>query len=163
MIIYAQAKAHWQKLTSKEQLMLMVGGIFLGIFLLYQLIYAPIQNTITSQQQQLEDSLDTLDWIRKVTPQIQQASHAKSIQSTALLSVLQNELSTQSFKSFPYQLSQSNATDIDLRFKKAPFNALMVWLWKLSKQYVFEIYLLEAKRTNTQGICEVHIILKAKE
>ncbi len=163
MNVIHQANDYWQKLAQREQLALMIGGFFLGIFLIYQFIYAPIQNAITYQQQALEDAQETLNWIQKVTPQIQNASHAKPIQSTALLSVLQNELSNQSFKTFPYQLSQSNATDIDLRFQKAPFNELMIWLWKLSKQYVFEINTLQAKRTEIAGVCEVHIILKAKE
>jgi general secretion pathway protein M len=153
--------SYWNRREKNEQKALIAGCVIVFIYAIYIFIYTPIQTMTTTQRLQLQDKRETLNWIQKVRPQIQQTSHAVPIQTTELLSIVQKTLSQAPFKSFPSQLNQSNISDVEVKFQRVPFNALIKWMWDLNEHYQLNIKLFEAQISDIPGVCQAHVILSS--
>lgn len=158
--MFAPLFSYLQKREKSEQIALVAGSTVVFFYLIYMLIYSPIQTTLTEQRAQLQEKQETLTWIKKVRPQIQ-SSQARPIQTTELLSTVQQTLSQPPFQSFPNQLNQTNTSDVEIKFAQVPFNALLKWMWNLNERYQVNIKLFEAQLSETPGVCQAHLIISS--
>ena len=152
-------KAYWSQLNERERWMVGLGAVFSFIYLFYMIIYAPLGRAVHNQSQQLLEKQETLVWMQQVRQQYKAKTAPQTLTSSKLLTVLAEQLNKTSFKSFPYQLQQTGASDIQLSFDKVPYQALMSWIWSLNEKYTLSIKQLNVERTDVPGVVKLMIVI----
>lgn len=159
MINIEKITAFWNKYSKREQLMLSITVIFILIIFIYNFVYLHIYNIRTAKLREIQEKKDTLVFMQQVIPFIKQ-NQVKSINSTDLMSFIQRDLKSPQFEKFSSQIDQVNGDDIEITFKRVPFNLFLAWLFKLNQKYQFTIKTLEAKNSSsTAGVCKLRVVL----
>ena len=141
-------------LTERERWMVYLGGACLILTLGYALIYSPLNHAITSNQQALHDKQETLAFMKQVkfNPNPHQP---QTLSQTQLLTLITEALTKPPFTTYPYTLAQTGSGDIELQFKRVPFNRFLTWAWTLNQQYRFEVKQLNAEKGELPGIVKL--------
>lgn len=150
----------WAKLSERDQWAVLLGGGFLGLFLLYSLMYTPLTNAVKSQRSTLMEQQETLSWMHSVQKHFVTKHKKKSISSNKLLAVINQELNQSDFSSFSFNLQQINTTDIQLNYDTVPATKILIWLWKLNSQYQINISLLSLDKLQKPGLVKASIVLQ---
>lgn len=150
-------KIDWDNISERERWMLIGCGVFLIIYLLYMLVYSPIQSGLAEKENQIQSKHHLLQWMRDAKAQYQMVSQIKPLNASQMLTVLTAQLKQTSFKQFPYQLQQTNAGDIQLSFDEVPYNAWISWLWKMHERYAIDLKQLNIERTSVPGVVKASV------
>ena len=148
-------KEHWDKLSERERWMLVIGGAFFVIYLLYATIYSPLISALQQRAEQLIEKKETLAWMQTVRQQYVAKNSPKALHAGQLLTVLTDELKKTSFQSFSYRLQQTSSNDIQLSFAKVPYNLFLAWLWRINEHYTLAIKQWNVARTDAPGIVQL--------
>ena len=154
-------KTYWDNLNDREQKMLVLGGIFFIVLVMYSLLYAPLIRSISDKKNELHEKQETLVWMQQVLQQRNTLKTPEILSNSKLLSVLAEQLKSTSFHAFPYQLQQMGTGDIQLSFDQVPYNAFVTWLWSVRQNYAFSIKQFNAERTATLGVTKVLVTFVA--
>jgi general secretion pathway protein M len=156
-------KSYFNSLNERERWTLIVGAIFVVFFLLYWLVYSPLDTAVEDKTAQLTDKTDTLNWMRQVRGQNKTSQKPATVSNSQLLTLLATQLHTTSFQQFQYKLQQTGAGDIQLTYDQVPFNEFALWLWSINKKYAISIKQFNSERTDTAGLVKIMVLLSAKE
>lgn len=152
-------KEFWLNLSQRDRLALLAGTIVFTCYLMYILIYSPLQTSVASKYEQLNDKQQTLAWLKQVQPQISKNTATKINDNGQLLSLISSNLTSSDLKKFPYILQQTGGGDIQLDYDAIPYNAFLQWLWTLSQHYSFTIKQLTVHRTKTVGVVQLSLTI----
>ena len=151
---------YWRQLNEREQLLVMIGGILLALFVLYFLVYRSLLNAVETKQQTLITARSTWAWMKQVEPVLVKKETVEVLNRSHLLSVLSTQLTETSFKQYPYHLEQAAAQQIQLTFAEVPYVSFMQWLNKLSTKYAFSIQQLDMSRTDKPGMIKLLLVIE---
>lgn len=154
-------KTYWNNLNERERWMLAGVAVFIVLYLMYLLIYAPLKQAIHDKSQQLVEKQETLVWMQQVAKQYKAKKAPENLSSSQLLTVLASQLSNTSFKQFTYQLQQTGTSDIQLVFDKVPYNLFVAWLWTISEKYAISIKQFNVEKTDTPGVVKMMIVINS--
>ena len=150
---------YWQNLNERERKMVLAAGVAMIIYLFYLLIYAPLTGAVSTRQQDLKEKRETLQWLQTVQSQALKSMAARSpISENKLLSLITAQLNRPPFKSYPYQLQQTGANEIQITFEQVPFNPFIRWLWGLSSRYKMTLKQLSVSKTPTPGVTKLTVL-----
>ncbi len=153
-------KMDWSRFNDRERWMLGIGGVVLGLYLPYALIYAPLLGAVHDKRQERIEKKETLIWMQHVLQQQQATQARQQVSTSALLTVLARQLKTTSFHSRPYQLEQTGGGDIHLSFDAVPYSAVMIWLHSVTQAYACSIKQLNIERTKTPGVVKWMVVFR---
>ncbi|OYV55355.1 MAG: hypothetical protein B7X00_00745 [Legionella sp. 21-45-4] len=151
---------HWKKLEEREQLALMVGIVFCILVGGYWLFYLPLVNAIEARQRQLQESRNTLAWIKQVKPLLDKKKSLEVLSSSHLLTVLSDQLAETALKQYPYQLQQASKDSIQLGFEEVTYTTFMSWLNQVSNKYAFTIKQLVMDAIDKPGMMKVLLLIQ---
>ena len=152
-------KEFWSNLNERERITLSVGVIFCFIYLLYLLVFSPINHAIDSKYQILSEKKEELLWMEKVR-KLQHTKKSKDLlTSSKLLTVLTEELNAIYFSQHPYSIKQTGVDEIQLNYEEVPYNGFIKWLWSFNAKYSFVIKQLNIERTNIPGVVKLSLII----
>ena len=154
----SQIKSYWDGLNDRERWVLGVGVLCCLIYFFYLAIYSPLTNAVAMKSLQLSEKQETLVWMQHVRQDIKSGRGPQTLTSSKLLTVLDNQLGSVSFKQFPYKLHQTAAGDIQLVFERVPYNPFINWLFLLNERYAVTIKQLNVEKTDSAGIVKVMLI-----
>jgi general secretion pathway protein M len=149
---------YWTNLNDRERRLVIIGGIFLILYVIYNFIYSPLTDTLKSKGEELQDKSSTLAWMQNVSKKPVKKPR-QAITNNKLLTIIATQLKNKSFEGFPYQLEQTNQKDIQLSFDKVPYKVVLTWLWNLKNQYAISLKQFSANKTPTAGVIKVTIII----
>jgi general secretion pathway protein M len=153
-------KEQWNNLNERDQKTLIGGTICAVILLIYIFVYSPLISAIEQEKMTINDSIDTLTWMRQALPKMDDAiRQQKMISNTKLLSLINQQLNTNDLKSFSFQLQQGNNQDIQISYKNVPFMPFIKWLWSLDSQYRVQIKQLNVEKLETTGTVKLSLTL----
>lgn len=153
--------AYWQNLNERERALVLLGGIFCGIYLLYLLIISPINNAIKNRNELLTEKIEIYNWLYAKEQNVAKPNFTK-ITNTKLLSILSAKLKVTNLQNFPFHLEQTSGGLVQLNFDKVPFTEFMKFLWLLSQKYAFSVKELRADRLPTEGLVKLTVTLEAR-
>ena len=151
-------KAYWHQLNEREQILISIAGVLLGLYILYAFIYAPLSNSVDNAQADWVEKKNTLEWITQATRSYTKGQAPQQVTSANLLSVLTALLDKASFHRFPYQLEQTAGGDIQLTFTEVPYNLFMVWLHVQSQHYALGIKTLSLSKVEVSGLVKAKVV-----
>lgn len=154
-------KSYLHNLNERERWMVYSAVVCVILYVYYFFLYSPITSSVESQQEQLIEKADSLQWMNKVKNQKSTGLVKKSIDNGQLLTLLSTQLKNQTSINFPFQLQQTSSGEIQLSFEQVPFNLFIEWLTQLNKQYTINIKQLDVNKTTTPGVVRLMVILSA--
>ena len=150
---------YWSNLQERERWMLALGAGCLAFYLFYLFLYSPLSTTIEAKTRQLKEKQETLIWLEQVQQEPKKKTTVQSLSGPKLLALIGNQLNSKPFRSFPYQLQQTNQGDIQLSFDKVPFNSFLAWLWALRQDYAINLKQVMVERSEPAGVVKLMALI----
>ena len=122
-------KQWWNNLAPREQQVVAMGSMLVGIFLFYVVIWGPYLGRIDVMRKHIQSEQKTLAWmtaadnkIKKLEGQTQ--NRAGALTPVALLSVLQKQIKEAGLDAALTNLKQSSSDTVEMHFQKVEFDKL---------------------------------------
>ena len=134
-----QINQAWTNLNTREQYLVKALGFFLGLVLLYVMIWSPVQSSKVQAQQQLENAKTEWNWLNEQIPAVQNLKSTVTPQmskvdnQTQLMALIQTSLKQQNlFKDI--KTLQGTTQGGKIAFEKVNAMRLFKWLAQLEQQ-----------------------------
>jgi general secretion pathway protein M len=147
-------KAWWQQLNSREQTLIGLMSAVVMIFVLYSVIWQPLNNNLGNAKQKLVRQQALLTWVTDNTKRYKEAQggNGKS-QSKGSLSGVVNRTANS------YQLTltrmQPQGSDIQVWLDSVPFTQLLFWLEHLVSTENMQVKSIDLTRADKSGEVKV--------
>jgi|GEM_PF-2039228 len=154
----------WQQLALREKRALILGGIAISIFIIYQAMWSPLLEQVNLLRKQFKQDQLTLVWMQAADVAMQKMNKQNTDKSTltpiALLSELQKQIEQAGMQQNVKQLKQTNNEAVELQLQKVEFDAVMQMLLSVMTQYQVVITQMSAAAEGkTRGVVNVEIRL----
>ena len=147
-------KEKWQSLNQREQYLVIVMAAFIGVFILYQIIWQPINNSIIDKQKKIERYQALLLWVNEKKAEYN--TYAKlnpSGSSNASLSSVVNR------SAIKHKISisriQPQGDEISVTIDEVPFDHVMDWLKQMAIAEGVIIKAIDLSSTDIKGVVKV--------
>lgn len=147
-------KEKWQSLNQREQSLVIAMLAFVGIFILYQLIWQPINNSIIDKQKKIERYQELLVWVNEKKAEYN--SYAKVNQgssSNVSLSSVVNRSATK--HKISISRIQPQGSEISVTIDEVPFDHVMDWLKQMAITEGVIIKAIDLASTDINGMVKV--------
>ena len=125
-------KTWWQQLNLREQRLIMAMAAAISVFILYGLIWQPLNENIASSKLKIERQQALLSWVEDNTKRYKQAKLTSGSRSGASLSSIVNRTSRQN--DIIITRMQPQADDLQVWIDEISFNQLLTWLEQLASR-----------------------------
>ena len=158
-------KEWWHNLSLREKQTLTLGILAVIIFLIYALIFAPLDNKATSLRNKIKHNQELLSWMQKTDQQIKSAEKTLQKKSTdintgSLLTIVQQQINKTPLVSNLAQLRQADNDSVQLSFTNVDFDKLVVWLTALWQEHGLMVSQMTTTAGTPPGIVTADLILK---
>ena len=148
----------------RERYMVAIGGVIVGVLLVYVLVWSPLSEAVFDRQTQVESQQQLLIYLQHASAKISQLKASgisvdAAIDNTGLLALVEQTLGSQQLNSYLKQVQQPQQNQIALTFEKVPFDKLMRWLQVLSTTQGVHVQNLSATRLMVIGTADVQMVL----
>ncbi|MBU2179922.1 MAG: type II secretion system protein M [Gammaproteobacteria bacterium] len=150
-----QLKLWWASLQPREQRLVGIGGVVLIIGAFYWLLWQPLHQSRTTQQQAATSAQAQLIWLQSQLPKLSQQSN--SVRSSASLT----EVVSQTSRNFQVQVSrmQPQNEQLQLSLEDLAFDQLLRWLHELQFQHGIRLVQLDIATADKPGQVRVRRML----
>jgi len=156
-------KEWWDNLVQREKMMVGSGGIVVGVFLLYIILWSPFTSHIERLNQDVEKQRSLLYWMQEKVPAIlqRQAKSPKrsNASHTSLLSLLETSLIKGRISRWKAELSQGDDEEVQVKFKEVAFVDLTAWLHTLDEKNGVIVDKITLTPLVKSGLTQVDILL----
>ncbi|MFT5814154.1 MAG: general secretion pathway protein M [Psychroserpens sp.] len=146
-------KAWWQQLNIREQRLVMVMSGVISIFILYGLIWQPLNENITKQKLKIERQQALLTWVEENTKRYQEAKRNGGASSGASLSSIVNR--TSRANNITITRMQPQGEELQVWIDEISFNQLLSWLEKLASRDGLQVKNIDLSLADQQGVVRV--------
>ena len=158
-------KEWWNNLSLRDKQMLSLGVAAIICFLIYGLLWAPLDNKVNRMRNQISTDQKLLIWMQETNQHIQESE--KSLQKkgvtpsgVSILSIVQRQINKTPFVSSLSQLRQAENDAVQLTFNNVDFDKLIAWLTQLWQQQGLVITQISVIASTTPGLVSADLILK---
>ena len=152
-------KARFEQLEQREQLLLTVAAMVIGIFIFVTLIYRPLSGSLDSARNAYHSENELRDWMQVKVAQLKQSSGTSSTASkrgNRSASVVINQAASQNSIQISRSQPRSN-NQYQIWLEDVPFNQLMVWLADLQTDYGIHVHAINISRAEDNGKVRVNL------
>jgi general secretion pathway protein M len=157
-------KNWWLNLSLREKQAASLGAILLGIFIIYEILFAPLITKNEKLRQKIRSNQTLLLWMQDTNTKIQSLTKNKTKlshkNSASLLSALQNAINNSKIAKNVSQLQQSEEDSVQLHLQKVSFDELITWLTLTCQENKLLIVEMAATFSGEPGLVNVDIKLK---
>ncbi len=159
-------KSWWQNLSSREQLIVLCGGVAGILILLYLMVWSPLHNHIQDMQKKTIKQETLLSWMQgasKDLQQLRQASKPKSNLATPqnLLALVDQSAKDNKLKSSMTEFAQTENNKVAIKFTSISFDKLATWLTTLWSEHHVEVSEMTATSKGGDGTVQAQVTLEA--
>jgi general secretion pathway protein M len=148
-------------LSPRDRRTLLVGGVSVAILIVLAVIL-PLDHSVTRLQGQVAKKQSDLVWMRNAAPEIAAAGPVRSNSSGESLIVIVDQSARESGLGNSLAGSQpSGAGELSVQLEKAPFDALVGWLARLSQQNGVQIESATIDTAGAPGTVNATLVLKS--
>lgn len=128
-----QLKQRFAQLSEREQKMVLIATVFITIGLFYALIYAPINNSISTNQQAVKAQTELLSWVTQNANKVIQLRSSNASGGNFNGSLPQAVNQTASRFNIAITRMQPQGDEIQVWIDNASFNDVIAWLNNLEQ------------------------------
>ncbi len=147
-----QLQNWWAGLAAREQRLVSIAAVVLGIGAFYWFIWQPLHQGVASKQAALTQAQLQLAQLQQALPQLQQASASQGRVGGSLAQIVSN-----SSRSYNIRVSrmQPQNDQLQLVLEDVPFEQLLRWLAQLQATNGVKLISLDVANTDSSGIVRV--------
>lgn len=146
-------KTWWQQLNIREQRLVVVMSALISIFILYGLIWQPMNESIETSKLKIERQQKLLTWVQESAQRYQQAKRNGGRSSGESLSSIVNR--TSRLEKITITRMQPQGDDLQVWIDEIPFNQLLSWLEKLASRDGLQVKNIDLSKADQQGVVRV--------
>lgn len=158
-------KDWWLNLSLRDKQMVILGSLVVMIFLIYTIIWSPLDNANVNLRSHIQHSRETLNFMQQADHRIQlllKESTAQTHTSTeSLLGTMQTEMNHSEFSSHVTQLREAENDSVQFNLTKIDFDQLLVFLTSVWKKYHFIVSRISVIPTGVPGEVTVDVTIKS--
>jgi len=146
-------KTWWQQLNIREQRLVVVMSALISIFILYGLIWQPMNESIETSKLKIERQQKLLTWVQESVQRYQQAKRNGGRSSGESLSSIVNR--TSRLEKITITRMQPQGDDLQVWIDEISFNQLLSWLEKLASRDGLQVKNIDLSKADQQGVVRV--------
>lgn len=146
-------KTWWQQLNIREQRLVVVMSVLISIFILYGLIWQPMNESIETSKLKIERQQKLLTWVQESAQRYQQAKRNGGRSSGESLSSIVNR--TSRLEKISITRMQPQGDDLQVWIDEISFNQLLSWLEKLASRDGLQVKNIDLSKADQQGVVRV--------
>jgi general secretion pathway protein M len=151
-------KAWYASLQQREQRVVAVGGVALGLMILLGGILLPLQSAVSRATQASITRREDLAWMRVNAPEIRARGGDVLDDTGEAPVVLVDRIGREVGLASSLRGTQPNATGgVRVQLEAAPFDTVITWLDSLDRHYGLAIESITVDRTPTPGLVNASI------
>ncbi|OUD16164.1 type II secretion system protein GspM [Thioflexithrix psekupsensis] len=152
MRFFSPVSLWFNHLQSREQWMLLLGGLSLLLIFIYFFLWEPFAQHRQQLIQHIHAQEQDLQWMRQAALQIQQLRvqqipHSPTI-GTHLLTTIENSIRTGDLAQINKRIEPQNEQTVRISFEQVEFTRLMQWLAVLHIQHHIQAQSITLEREN---------------
>lgn len=143
-------KAWWQGLNVREQRLMLVMSSVIAVFLLYSLLWQPLNENLSKTEQKLASRQALLAWVTENTARYQNVKATNGgKKSRGSLSSIINRTANQ--QQLTITRMQPQGDNVQVWLDSAPFTQLLFWLEHLANNEDLQVQAIDLTQTDKQG------------
>jgi general secretion pathway protein M len=146
-------KTWWQQLNIREQRLVVVMSAVISIFILYGLIWQPMNENIVTSKLKIERQQKLLTWVQESAQRYQHAKRNGGKSSGESLSSIVNR--TSRIEQISITRMQPQGDDLQVWIDEISFNQLLLWLEKLASRDGLQVKNIDLSKADQQGVVRV--------
>jgi general secretion pathway protein M len=158
----ASLKAWWQGLNLREQRIVMALAATVSIFLLYSLLWQPLNDNLENSEKRLTSRQELLTWVTDNTARYQSTkSTGGTKQSSGSLSSIVNRTANQQQLTITRMQPQGDILQVWL--DSVPFGQLLTWLELLANKEGLQVQAIDLTQGDSEGEVRVRRLQLGKQ
>jgi general secretion pathway protein M len=154
-------KNWWSSLSFSEKQTVSIGVALLLIFLIYEVIFAPLGNHVDALRQKVHSNQALLHWMQDSDARIRSLEKNQKQQprntSMSLLSTVQNGINNSAIAQNVTQLQQSENDSVQMKLQKVGFDTFIQWLTAICQQQQLIIIQMTSTPDGDPGTVDVEL------
>ena len=143
-------KTWWQGLNIREQRLILVMSSVIAVFLLYSLLWQPLNENLSKTEQKLASRQALLSWVTENTARYQNVKSTNGgKKSSGSLSSIINRTANQ--QQLTITRMQPQGDNVQVWLDSAPFTQLLFWLEHLANNEGLQVQAIDLAQTDKQG------------
>jgi len=144
-------------LTQREQRVVAVGAVLLGLIVLVGGILVPLQSAVSDAVRANAAKREDLAWMRVNAPEIRAAGFAVPADTGEVPVVLVDRVGREAGLGTALRGTQPNATGVRVQLESAPFDTMISWLATLDSRYGFALESITVDRGTVPGMVNASV------
>lgn len=133
-------KAWFESLGGREQLMVAAAAVVFALFLVYALVWSPLQTSHETLQTRVKAQRDTAAWMSQSAGQLQQLQHergpgAQSLGGKSLLAMADSTARANGLGTSLKRVEPEGSNNVRVWLEDAAFDQVVKWLGVISSTY----------------------------
>ncbi|TPH15245.1 type II secretion system protein GspM [Litorilituus lipolyticus] len=153
-------KAWWQQLNQREQRLVATMGFAVLVFIIYSLVWQPLNDSLTQSQNKLKRQQSLLTWVQENTQHYQSAKKNNPGKTTGSLSSIINR--SANGHQITITRMQPQGEDLQVWIDSAPFTQLLFWLEHLANNEGLQVKSIDLSKGVRAGEVKVRRLQLAK-
>jgi general secretion pathway protein M len=149
-----------QSLSERDRRMLLVGGAIAAILFVLAVIM-PLDHSVSRLHDQVTRKQADLVWMRNAAPEIAAAGPVRSNSGESLIVIVDQSARESGLGSSLAGSQPSGAGNLNVQLQKAPFDALVGWIARLSEQNGVQIESATIDSAGEPGLVDASLVLKS--
>jgi general secretion pathway protein M len=153
----------FESLNERERRMAIIGGTCLALLLIFGVI-VPLDRSVTKAHARVLTKQADLAWMRAVTPELIAAGPAVAVPNSqrSMLVVVDGAAREAGLGTALTSSEPSGAGGLQVRLEKAPFDAIIAWLARLSEQDGIRVDSATMDAAGQPGIVNAGVVLHTR-
>lgn len=153
----------FESLNERERRTAIIGGICIALLLVFGIIL-PLDRSVSRAQARLVTKQADLVWMRAVTPELSASGPgpAPLTSQRSMLVVVDGAAREAGLAKSLTSSEPSGAGGLQVRLEKAPFDALIAWLARLSEQHGIRVDSATMDIAGPPGIVNAGVVLHTR-
>ncbi|MBL4766098.1 MAG: type II secretion system protein M [Colwellia sp.] len=155
-------KTWWQGLNLREQRLVLAMSATFSIFLLYSLVWQPLNDNLANSKKSLASRQALLTWVADNTARYQSAKSVSGKQkNSASLSSIINRTANQ--QQLTITRMQPQGEQLQVWLDSVPFTQLLFWLEHLANNEGLRVQAIDLTKADNQGEVRVRRLQLTKQ
>ncbi len=153
-------------LNPRERRLVIGGGIFLLVFLLYQIVWAPFANGVADMQAKVDKQQQDLIWMQQSAQEVRSlkggASGRKSVRTGSLLGLIEKTARQRGLGSSIRKVQPEGQKGVRMWLDKVSFDDTMIWLDELQTKQGVMVSSFSAEHVKQPGRVNIRMLVEVQ-
>jgi general secretion pathway protein M len=157
-----RARAWFMEREPRERMALTIGAAIVACAVVYVAAFLPLDTVVATRSKRIEQKQNDLAWMQAIAPQLSSfsANTAMRNNSESMVVLIANAATSGNVSAALTGQTPDGPNGVRVRFEGVQFDALVVWLGTLQKDYGIHITAAELSRTPQSGLVNAALSLQ---